>query len=426
MSKSSDPGHFFQTTSSLEEGNRKAAKSYNTFGDPIKLPSKLLAIIPDPVNEHGIYVAESAGTVKRIDLSTKEVTHTFVGPAAPVSCICIHVENAPEGTVLQTLFAGCWDKQIWLWDIPSAKADLSTIIKSDRRFQGHRDFVKALTVLSVPGQTTAVLVSGGAESEILFWDIKTGGRLHVLKGHTRGILDLKLDPSTVYAGAPNATLYSADSSREIRICSIPTSSPISTSSLKSVQLSPPLVIHETSVYSIHFDPTSSDLWTCSADKTAKHLSRRDSDGEYPVSPTSSSLEPSAIWLSPDTTLQHPDFVRSIVTHPTIPIVATACRDENIRLWNPSTGKLIHIYEGHYEEVTGLCIRGKDIISVSIDGTVRRWDVTSMGIEEYKKEKERLEKGESLNNSGVAGGGGDNLLTEEEERELAELMAETED
>jgi hypothetical protein len=68
MSRSNDPGHYFQTTSALEETARKAAKSKNDRGNPLKLPSKILAVVPDPEHESQIFVAEAAGNVKRINL----------------------------------------------------------------------------------------------------------------------------------------------------------------------------------------------------------------------------------------------------------------------------------------------------------------------------------------------------------------------
>jgi hypothetical protein len=52
----------------LDETARKATKSKNTSGSPIKLPSKILAIAPDPHDEDQIYVAEAAGNVKRINI----------------------------------------------------------------------------------------------------------------------------------------------------------------------------------------------------------------------------------------------------------------------------------------------------------------------------------------------------------------------
>lgn len=66
MSKSQDPDHFFQTSHSLAETSRKAAKSSNENGAPIRLKSKILAIISDPSHPSAIYIAESAGQARRI------------------------------------------------------------------------------------------------------------------------------------------------------------------------------------------------------------------------------------------------------------------------------------------------------------------------------------------------------------------------
>lgn len=72
MSRSNDAGHFFQTTYALETTTRKTAKSKNTHGSPIKLPSKLLAIHPDPQHEGAVYIAEAAGEIKRVVLEVGE------------------------------------------------------------------------------------------------------------------------------------------------------------------------------------------------------------------------------------------------------------------------------------------------------------------------------------------------------------------
>jgi len=52
----------------LNESARKASKSSNTKGNPVKLPSKILAVTSDPEDAGQIYIAEAAGTVKRIKL----------------------------------------------------------------------------------------------------------------------------------------------------------------------------------------------------------------------------------------------------------------------------------------------------------------------------------------------------------------------
>jgi hypothetical protein len=63
-----DPGNYFQTSDSLATNERKAAKAKNQHGNPIKLSSKILAVIADPRDERIVYVAEAAGEVKRVDL----------------------------------------------------------------------------------------------------------------------------------------------------------------------------------------------------------------------------------------------------------------------------------------------------------------------------------------------------------------------
>lgn len=162
--------------------------------------------------------------------------------------------------------------------------------------------MKSVTTAKVGGQD--VLISGGADAEIIVFDIASGSRLHVLKGHARGIQDLAIDPLSLESDNSKLVLFSAGSNREIRRFNIPPH----TGDLSDQDA---LLVHETSVYKLFFD-ADGDLWTASADKTTKCLVR-DSD-----------------WKS-DLVLQHPDFVRDVVVQE--PWVVTACRDEEVRVWN---------------------------------------------------------------------------------------------
>ena len=90
-----------------------------------------------------------------------------------------------------------------------------------------------------------------------------------------------------------------------------------------------------------------------------------------------------------------------------------------------------MYEGHFEEVTGLAIVKKHrmVVSVSIDATVRRWSLEDGELERAVRETEEKKK----KNGGGAGGalaegegeGGGEMkargMTEEEEKELEDLM-----
>lgn len=52
----------------LANAKRRATKSSNKNGSPITLTSKLLSIIPDLTSPMRVYVAESGGIARRIDL----------------------------------------------------------------------------------------------------------------------------------------------------------------------------------------------------------------------------------------------------------------------------------------------------------------------------------------------------------------------
>lgn len=58
-------------SAALDEQQRKDAKSQNDNGNPIKLQSKILAVLPDPWNQGSVYVAQSSGVVRRVVLAVR-------------------------------------------------------------------------------------------------------------------------------------------------------------------------------------------------------------------------------------------------------------------------------------------------------------------------------------------------------------------
>lgn len=283
------------------------------------------------------------------------------------------------------MYAGCWDKSVWSWTLSTRKLA--------HRFQGHSDFVKA--VLPVFLQDKELLVSASADASIIVWDAATGNKLHTLKGHTRGILALALDVAEYDPSKDSATVFSAGSDREIRRWNI--------SSASASELEPsPIIAHETSIDAIHFD-SDGDLWTASADKTAKCLSR------------------GRKW-DDDSAFEHPDFVRDVAVDEDGGWVTTACRDEEIRVWEKGSGKLHHTFSGHFEEVTGLILLpGQRLISVSIDATVRQWSLKAQELAKAIKEVEDKHLGKNKEQELEKKEG---LMTAEEEAELAELMEDS--
>lgn len=318
---------------------------------------------------------------------TGEKSTDYRGPTAPLTSLAL----SPNGA---TLFAGCWDKSIWSWDTRTRSPQ--------RRYQGHTDFVKAVLTLRLSSSPKAdILISGSSDATIIIWSIDSGEKLHVLQRHLRGILDLAIDPFTYNPlGTDNGevTFLSADSYREIRRWKI-------TSGARAEEIDPenPIVAHETSVYALRFD-SDGDLWTASADGTAKCLSREQG------------------WKA-DTALAHGDYVRSVAVGEEEGVVVTAGRDEDLKVWEKGSGRLLHVFDGHWEEVTGLAILRGRVVSVSIDGTLRIWGLKPEDLRGTRQNgKEVLIDMERKD----GGGGKDVALTEEEERELAEIMADEEE
>lgn len=326
-------------------------------------------------------------------MQTPEPQATYRGPKAPVTCLAV------GGKENKTIFAGSWDKDIWSWDIESRQPG--------RKYSGHSDFVKAVLCTKLGEQD--ILVSGGADKKIIVWDIETGRRLHTIQDPTMTMLavqHLALDPE--YSGIERFVLYCASSDPHIRRWEITLDScePFT----KSCHGAPPtenltIEAHDTSVYRLVFDEYAEDLdlWTASADGTAKCLERRHG------------------FAAADS-LQHGDYVRAV--QPTSNWVITAGRDEDVKVWDRASGKLYCSLEGHFEEITDLLLLRdalgypQKVCSVSIDGTIRTWplqkaelDAAVKKMEEAKKQSTQEKQTEEV----------ESLLTAEEEAELAELM-----
>jgi hypothetical protein len=72
MSRSTDPGHFFQSDASEAIRARRAAKSGNKNGNPIKLMSKILDVTVDPLSSDCLFLAESSGSIRKVNVEVGE------------------------------------------------------------------------------------------------------------------------------------------------------------------------------------------------------------------------------------------------------------------------------------------------------------------------------------------------------------------
>ncbi|KAI4869094.1 WD40 repeat-like protein [Hypoxylon rubiginosum] len=389
--KGTTAGHFFQTDAEQAKIERRELKANNKNGNPIALKSKLLAAIPDPTSPSAVFIAESAGSVRRVNVDTGDSKQVFRGPSAPVTCVAV------GGSGNRTLFAGSWDKDIWSWDLASKVPG--------RKYSGHSDFVKAVVTTMLGGKDC--LISGGADKKIIVWDTETGSRLHVLQDQTVSMMavqDLVVDP--VQSGPDEVILVSASSDPHIRRWRI------RLDGFEQIQETSPdapgaarhaILEHDTTVYKVVFESESEevDLWTSSGDGTAKCLSRLKD-------------------FATDESFHHGDHVRAVAV--TDQWIVTAGRDEDVKVWNRTSGKLYCILDGHYDEVTDLVVLdgGRRVVSVSIDGTVRTWPLGQIELDKVNKEKEDKAKGVEKETPAEPPKG---LMTDEEEAELAALMGD---
>ncbi|KAM7216686.1 WD40-repeat-containing domain protein [Rhypophila decipiens] len=406
--QSSDPRHFFETDAEQQTRERRAAKSGNKYGNPIQLKSKILAAVVDPRSPaSSILVAESAGTVRRVNISSDAqdrslasvTTGLYRGPTTPVACVAV------GGPSQNTVFAGAWDKTVWSWDLETKTPG--------RKYVGHSDFVKAVVCAAMGGKY--YLISGGADKKIMVWDIETGARLHTLQDsevNMMSLQDLVVDHAS--STADEISLISASSDPHIRRWRIradgweqvvePDPSTPGTEGRTIVE-------HETTVYKLalpHPDAGEDeevDLWTSSGDGTAKCLSR-------------------LRGFTCDDTYQHGDHVRAVTV--TRDWVITAGRDENVKFWNRTSGALHCTLEGHFDEVTDLVVlrgqngQGGPVCSVSIDGTVRTWPLQAAALDALVEEQKNTEVEVDADEKAEVPA---NLLSADEEAELAALLEE---
>ncbi|XP_074289878.1 notchless protein homolog [Silene latifolia] len=321
------------------------------------------------------------------------------------------VKFSPDG---RNLASGSGDTNITLWDINTQLPQYTC--------QGHKNWV-----LSVEWSPDAkYLASGSKAGEIMCWDPKTGKSLGgPLVGHRKWITAISWEP--LHLQAPCRRFVSASKDGDARIWDVVLKRCVMclsghTLSVTCVKWGGDGVIYTGSqdctikVWNTQQGMLIRELkghghWVNSLALSTDHVLRTGAFGhkgtqhESPEEAKEAALEiynkvrgnapERLVSGSDDRSLyiweplldKHPKFrltghqqlVNSVGFSPDGQWLASGSFDKSVRLWNPRTGKFVHVFRGHVASVNQICwsADSRFLVSASKDSTLKVWDIRTL-------------------------------------------------
>ncbi|KAF9532348.1 WD40-repeat-containing domain protein [Crepidotus variabilis] len=387
----------------LGQARKEKAQRLKGVGEPIELLGKPLSI---DIHDGIAWIAENTTVVRKLDLETGKTLKVLKGHTGPVASLAF-CPKQPGDKKREIIITGSWDRSIKVWNLATQQLISTTP-------NAHLDFVKSLHVFPKLG----LLVSGGSDKIIRFWDISNPESREPLRNmgfissHTRPVECLDGHSTS----DDTASLYTGDTMGVIKAWQLnkekDSTPPRWTATLKHTYDH-----HRTRINELRYG--NGYLWTASADDTAQVI---------PSTPE----DPSATLAKAPKPLVHPVAVRALLpldlTDLGEPYLITAAGDV-LRTYDVSTidqPELLGQVDAHWHDITSIRLwnratTGEDgktrvepwIVTTSLDRTIRKWKLSYL-----------LNPPPPLAiiaNSNLQPVPEEAALTEEEERELAELM-----
>ncbi|OZJ02670.1 hypothetical protein BZG36_04060 [Bifiguratus adelaidae] len=225
------------------------------------------------------------------------------------------------------------------------------------------------------------IISGSDDQCINIYDTKTGRLIRTLEGHDGGVWALQYVGNTLVSGSTDRTVRVWDIERGV--CTHVFTG--HTSTVRCLQIVMPVNVNPDPKGKPVMQPEYPMIVTGSRDSTLKVWKLPVKDDEPFISDSSTSPSEQPEQRNPyyrHTLTGHGHSVRALAANGNL--VVSGSYDNSIRVWNISTGELIHHMEGHSQKVYSVVMSPdrKLCMSGSMDSTVRIWnleDGTQVGV-----------------------------------------------
>jgi WD40 repeat protein len=309
----------------------RAVGSRHTFESHLGTVNAV-AVAPD-----GRLAASAAddGTVRLWDLGRGLIAALIPAGKSAVRAVAF----SPDG---KTVAAAGADKVVRLWDVSGVKDEYVVLDQPPRELRGHEDTVLALAF----DKTGATLASGGADKAVILWDVKAEKARATLKEHGAAVQALAFtsDGKTLASGAaePGVILWDVDAGKK-------------SAAFKSEQ---------DTVSALAFAPDGKRL-------AVGGMTRRTG-----IDAGTAVVLDAAKGTAAGPRLEHGQGVLALAYGPGGKSIASAGKDNVIRLWDADAGHEVGRWVGHLGWVTAVAFtaEGTTLVSGGYDRMVKAWDV----------------------------------------------------